>query len=189
VPGNALPVTLTGFTVRSNGDGTALLTWETKMEQNASRYEVERSADGTGWATIATVQAQGNVSMPTSYAYTDNKMLTGTNYYRMRMIDLDGSAVYSEVRVLQIDAVRRISFFPNPARDYVNITLGGVSSGTATVRLVSQAGVVMQEKSVAGGAGTTVTFPLQQLSSGWYILQVITAEGARESSKLMINRR
>jgi hypothetical protein len=165
-----------------------MLTWETKMEQNASRFEIERSADGTGWATIGTVQAQGNTSMPTGYSYTDSRMLPGTNYYRMKMIDLDGSSVYSEVRILQVNAAGRLSFFPNPARDYVNITLGDISSTNVKVRLISQAGVVVLEKSVAGGAGTTVTLPLQQLTSGWYVLQLTTAEGVHETSKLMINR-
>ncbi len=188
LPGNALPVVLTDFAALSNGDGTATLTWETKMEQNASRFEIERSADGTGWATIGTVQAQGNTSMPTGYSYTDSRMLTGTNYYRMKMIDLDGSSVYSEVRVLQVNASARLSFFPNPARDYVNITLGGISSTNVKVRLISQAGVVVLEKNVAGGAGTTVTLPLQQLTSGWYVLHLTTAEGVHETSKLMINR-
>ena len=188
VSGNALPVILTDFAVRSSGDGAAMLTWETKMEQNSSRFEIERSADGTGWTTIGTVQAQGNASMPTGYTYTDSRVLTGTNYYRLKMIDLDGSAIYSEVRVLQLNVVSHLSFFPNPARDYVNITLGGISSANVTVRLINQAGVVVQEKNVAGGAGTTVTLPLQQQASGLYFLHVTTAEGLHETSKLMISR-
>ena len=188
LPGNILPVVLTDFAARSNGDGTAMLTWETRMEQNASRFEIERSADGTGWATIGTVQAQGHTSMPTGYSYMDSRMLTGTNYYRMKMIDVDGSSIYSEVRMLQVNTAGRLSFFPNPARDYVNITLGGINSTNVKVRLISQAGVVVLEKNVAGGVGSSVSFLLLQLTSGWNVLHLTTAEGVHETSKLMINR-
>lgn len=188
VPGNTLPVILSGFSVKSNNDGTAALSWETKMEQNSSRFEIERSADGRGWSTIGMVQASGNASLPTDYSYADSRMLTGTNYYRLKMVDLDGSAVYSEVKVLQGAVIDHISFYPNPARDYVNVTLGGSSAGMVTVRLINQAGVVLQEKSVPGASGTTVTFPLQQAASGWYVLNVSSQDGMHVSSKLLINR-
>ncbi|MDO6433336.1 T9SS type A sorting domain-containing protein [Flavitalea sp. BT771] len=188
LPGNTLPVTLTGFTARSNGDGTAQLTWETAMEQNASRFEIERSADGSSWSKIGSVNAKGNSASVSGYGFTDMSLLSGTSYYRLKMVDLDGSAVYSEVKAIQGTAVSHISFFPNPAKDYVNVTLGGTSTATVNVRLVSQTGAVLQEKSVAGGAGTIVTFPLQQVASGLYVLYVSAADGTHESSKLLINR-
>ena len=187
VSGNTLPVILSGFSVKGNGDGTATLNWETKMEQNSSRFEIERSADGNGWNTIGTVQAQGNAALTTDYSYADAKMLSGTNYYRLKMVDLDGTAVYSEVKALQGSMISQLSFFPNPARDFVNVTLGGTSAGTVTVRLISQTGVVLQEKIVSGGSATTVTFPLQQAATGWYILHVSSADGLHESSKLLVS--
>ena len=187
-PGNTLPVILSGFTARSNGDGTAGLTWETEMEQNASRFEIERSAEGSSWSEIGTVNARGNSSLVSSYSYTDMSLLAGANYYRLKMVDLDGSAVYSQVKVVHGTVVSHISFFPNPAKEYVNVTLGGASTGTVTVRLVSQAGAVLQEKSVPGGAGTIVTLPLQQVASGLYVLYVSSKDGTHESSKLLINR-
>jgi hypothetical protein len=188
LPSNTLPVILSGFSARSNGDGTAGLTWETEMEQNASRFEIERSADGSNWSEIGTVNAKGNSSSVSSYSYTDMNLLSGVNYYRLKMVDLDRSAVYSEVKVVQGTMVSHITFFPNPAKEYVNVTLGGASTGTVTVRLVSQSGAVLQEKSVPGVAGTIVTFPLQQVASGMYVLYVSARDGVHESSKLLINR-
>jgi len=187
-PSNTLPVILSGFSARSNGDGTAGLTWETEMEQNSSRFEIERSAEGISWIGIGTVYAKGNSSLVSSYSYTDMSLLSGTNYYRLKMVDLDGSAVYSEVKVVQGSVVSHISFFPNPAKEYVNVTLGGASTGIVTVRLVSQAGAVLQEKSVTGAAGTVVTMPLHQVASGLYVLYVSSKDGMHESSKLLINR-
>ena len=189
LPGSTLPVILTGFTAGSNGDGTAGLAWETAMEQNASRFEIERSADGSSWSKVGVVDAKGNSSSVSSYSFTDMRILSGTSYYRLKMVDLDGSAVYSEVKAVQGTVLSsQISFFPNPAKEYVNVTLGGTSTGTVKVRLISQAGAVLQEKSVSGGAGTIVTFPLQQMASGLYVLYVSAPDGTHESSKLLINR-
>jgi len=186
VPGNTLPVILSGFTAALNNDGSAKLVWETKMEQNSSRFEIERSATGSAWSTVGTVQAKGNSSAASSYSYTDGSPLQGANYYRLKMIDLDGSAVYSEVRVIETAAINHISFFPNPARDFVNVTLGGMSTSTATIRLINQAGAVLQEKKAQ--AGTTVTFSLQQYTTGFYVLSVMSSDGVHESSKLLISR-
>jgi hypothetical protein len=185
VSGATLPVILSGFTAAVN-DGSVQLGWETKMEQNASRFEIERSANGGSWSTVGTVQAKGNSATPTSYSFTDGNPLQGANYYRLKMIDLDGSALYSEVKVIATAAVSHISFFPNPARDFVNVTLGGMNAGTVTVRLINQAGAVLQEKKAQGG--TTVTFSLQQYTTGFYVLSVLSADGTRESSKLLISR-
>lgn len=185
VSGNTLPVILSVFTATLN-NGSADLTWETKMEQNSSRFEIERSGNATGWSTVGTVQAHGNSSLPTSYSYTDMSPLQGTSYYRLKMIDLDGGTVYSDIRVIETSAISHISFFPNPARDVVNVTLGGMTAGTATVRIISQAGAVLQEKKAQGG--TTVSFSLQQYATGFYILSVTSESGVRESSKLLISR-
>jgi len=183
---NTLPIILSGFTATTNTDGSAKLVWETKLEQNSSRFEIERSATGSDWSTVGTVQAKGNSATATSYSYTDGSPLQGANYYRLKLIDLDGSAVYSEVRVIETAAIGHISFFPNPARDYVNVTLGGVNASTATVRIINLAGAVLQEKKAQ--AGTTVTFSLQQYTTGFYVLSVMSSDGTHESSKLLINR-
>jgi hypothetical protein len=184
--GVTLPIVLSGFSATAGSDGTVELNWETKIEQNSNRFEIERSANGSDWHTVGTVQAHGNSSTAISYSYVDASPLQGTDYYRLRLIDLDGSSVYSDVKVIETAVVSHISFFPNPARDFVNVALGGTGTGTATVRLINQAGAVLQEKKAQ--AGTTVTFSLQQYTTGFYILSVVSADGAHESSKLLINR-
>jgi hypothetical protein len=184
VSGTPLPVVLSGFAAVLNSDGSAGLSWKTEQEENSSRFEIERSADGAAWSTIGTVQAKGNSSSVSSYSYTDINTIQGTNYYRLKMIDLDGSAVYSDVKAVQTVAASHISFYPNPARDFVNVSLSGMS--TATVRIINQAGAVMQEKKVQGGG--TATFSLQQLSTGLYILTVTSENGVQQSSKLLVNK-
>ena len=110
------------------------------------------------------------------------------NFYRLKLVNLDGSFGYTDIKTVRSSMVTNVSFFPNPARDYVNISLGASASEETTVRLLNQAGQVMQEKKVAAGSGTIVSFPVQQYHTGFYILSVVSADGTHETSKLLINR-
>jgi hypothetical protein len=188
IPGNTLPVILVGFTAGLNSNKTITLDWNTQQEVNAGLFAIERSADGNAWNEIGTVQAKGNSSTETEYSFTDENPLSGVNYYRLKMADLDNNNVYTQVIVVRAAIASNISFFPNPAHDYVNVTLEGNSATQVTVRLINQSGQVLQEKRIESGSGTIVTFPLQQVPAGLYILSVAGADGTRENSKLLISR-
>lgn len=188
VSGNTLPVVLIGFTAVLNNDKTVTLDWSTQMEVNSSRFAIERSADGEKWTTIGSVQAKGNSAVVSNYTFSDERSLSGTGFYRLRMIDLDNSYGYTEVKVIRTTIVNNISFFPNPAREYVNVSLGTGSGTQVTIRLVNSAGQVLQEKTAASGAGVVVTFPVGNYTPGVYILSVVGADGFRESRQLLISR-
>jgi hypothetical protein len=187
IPGSTLPVVLVGFSAVLNSNKTITLDWNTMMEVNANDFVIERSADGSVWNAIGTVAAKGNSATQTDYTFTDEMPGAGINYYRLKMTDLDNRYGYTEVKVIRSSSVvSSVSFFPNPARDYVNVSLGQAAGAETTIRLVNLSGQVLQEKKAAGGG--IVSFPVQQYTAGLYILVVTGADGSRESSKLMISR-
>jgi hypothetical protein len=183
-----LPVILDGFTAALNNDHTITLNWNTQMEMNFSHFAIERSADGANWEQIGTVQAKGNSAVQTDYNYTDEQPLSGTNYYRLTLVNMDDSYMYSQVVVMQSATIAKVSFFPNPAHDYVNVSLGETTGSQVTILLSSISGRLMQEKTTATGSGVVVTFPLFNIASGMYILTVVKADGTRESSPVLISK-
>jgi hypothetical protein len=183
-----LPVVLDGFAGVLNSDHTVTLNWNTQMEVNFSHFSIERSADGANWEAIGTVEAKGNSAIQTDYSYTDEQPLTGTNYYRLVLVNVDDSYTYSQVVVMQSATIARISFFPNPAHDYVNVSLGATTGNQVTILLTSISGRLMQEKTAATGSGVVVTFPIQNIAAGMYILTVVNADGTRESSPVLISK-
>lgn len=189
VSSTPLPVVLAAFMATLNNDKTVDLKWNTQQEINAGHFEIERSADGNAWSTIGSIAAKGNSNTVSAYSFTDNTPMAGVNYYRLRMVDLDGKYAYTEVKVIRTSVINNISFFPNPARDFVNVSVGQNSRTSLTIRLVSLSGQVLQEKNVpAGSAGTTVSFSIQQVPAGMYILSVAGTDGTMESSKLMVSK-
>ena len=68
--------------------------------------------------------------------------LCSANYYRLRTMDLDGTYTLSGTKVLNFDRKTPIAAFPNPLKDFVNVT-GAVNGSTlqlldATSKLVKQ---------------------------------------------------
>jgi len=188
VAGTTLPIVLTGFSAVLNNDHGVTLDWSTQEEVNFSHFMIERSADGETWVEIGTVEAKGNSQVETAYTYVDGQPLSGTNFYRLTEVNLDNSYIYSPVVVVRTTTLAQISLFPNPARDYVNISLGANTPSAVTVLLTSAAGQRVAEKQATGGAGTVVTIPVGNLASGLYIITVISADGSRESSPVLVSR-
>lgn len=84
-----LAIHFTGFTARKMAQG-ATLDWS--VESSPARFEVMRSNNGTNYSGIGIVSAE--VSKKT-YQFTDNNLLPGTNYYRIKAIEADGNTSLS----------------------------------------------------------------------------------------------
>ncbi|MFN8396084.1 MAG: hypothetical protein U0176_15720 [Bacteroidia bacterium] len=111
VTGNILvPVRWAGFTGRSVA-GDVVLDWGTWEETNVSTFEVERWNDESGYSPIGTVSPKGSGS---SYEFVDQQPNEGSNLYRIRQVDLDGSYTYSEVVAVEFSPSERILLHPNP---------------------------------------------------------------------------
>jgi hypothetical protein len=183
-----LPILLSEFTAVLTDDAVGL-SWTTGMEVNSDRFEVERSADaGAHWEVLGTVAARGISSLPVNYSFSDPSPVAGTGEYRLRMIDLDGKYVFSEVRTVRSGLISALNVYPNPAKDFVNITLGGAASASLSIRLINQAGQLLVEKKVDHAGGTTISLPVGSYPQGNYLILVAGADGVQQVSKLLISK-
>ncbi len=183
-----LPIILSAFEAVLEG-AQVDLTWTTDLEVNSDHFAVQRSTDaGAAWTTIGTVAAHGNSSLELNYSYADSKPLQGTNEYRLQMVDKDGTYKYSTVQSVRLGLVTSVSVYPNPARDYVNVTLGGNSNESLNIRLFNQSGQVLQEKNLSNAGGTTVPLAVSSYPEGSYIIVVTGADGSRQVTKLLITK-
>jgi hypothetical protein len=183
-----LPIILASFTATLN-NGAVDLAWTTALESNSDHIGVQRSTDaGAHWSTIGSEVAKGTSSTSTDYTFTDNKPATGTSEYRLQLVDKDGKYTYSEVKTIRNGLITAVSLYPNPARDYVNVTLGGSSTETVSIRLFNQSGQLLQEKSVSNGGGTTVPLSVSGYPQGDYLIVITGADGSKQTSKLLITK-
>lgn len=78
------------------------LEWSTGVEDNFQMFVIERSADGRTFFSVGQVNATGSYSQ---YEFTDASPLLDnqrTFYYRLKMVDRDGTYRYSEVREVSL---------------------------------------------------------------------------------------
>lgn len=182
---SSLPVVLVDFSANLNSNKTIGLNWSTQMEVNLSHFTIERGADGANWESIGRMQAKGNSGIVSYYSFADSNPLAGFNYYRLQMTDLDNKSGFTEVKLVRTSIVKMFNVFPNPARDYVDITLSKAINGN--VRLLNQFGQVLQQKQISTSTnGTIISFQFSGYPAGNYFLQVIGADGSKETGKLII---
>jgi hypothetical protein len=183
-----LPIILSSFNAVLN-DGAVDLAWTTATESNSDHFSVQRSTNaGASWNEIGTVAAAGNSSVSLNYSFTDTKPAQGTSEYRLQLVDKDGSYTYSDVKAVTQGIVTGVSIYPNPARDYVNITLSGTAGESMLIRLFNASGALLQERNVTNAGGTTVPLAVSSYPEGNYLIVVSASDGSRQISKLLITK-
>ena len=110
---NALPVELSEFKVIGAGC-TIQLSWIAESEENFAYYEVQKSTDGTTFETIEVIEGLGNT--PTQHYRYDDIKADGLNYYRLRMVDNDGTEKYSTTINAKTNCGddKGLTIYPNP---------------------------------------------------------------------------
>ncbi len=90
--------------------------WSTYDEMNVDHFEIERSQSGRQFSIAGTMNARGNGnSGKTDYRWIDPSPLSGTSFYRIKEIDIDGASKYSSVVRIDIDHDNsKLNLFPNP---------------------------------------------------------------------------
>jgi spore germination protein YaaH len=113
---NPLPVELVNFNALLSGRKVHL-SWMTINEINSFGFEVEKSIDLSFWQTLGFVPAKGNSTLPINYSYTDEKFEFDKSYYRLKVIDTDGSFKYSNIIDVKDSLLPDYSLYqnyPNP---------------------------------------------------------------------------
>jgi len=178
-----LPVTLLSFTAKPDGNRVQLA-WTTTWERDADRFIVERSSDLTEFITVGEMPAKGTTAQRQDYGLTDPNPRPGTNYYRLKQRDFDGTTtLFKPVSAIVRAEEPAISVYPNPA-DARQIHLRLWNADNATVRLLTVLG-----QSVGGQLdrtpGEAIFSPAQPLPAGLYFLEV-TLAGQRRVLRTLV---
>ena len=179
-----LPVSLKNFNAVQRS-GKAFLSWDTDQENNNDGFEIERrSAGNSQYQKIGFIdsKAPGGTGGAFSYSFDDNQSLAkGVTYYRLRQVDLDGRATYSEVKAVRAGngGLLTISIYPNPSRGTTNVTIPE-SAGKMDVSLDDYTG-----KSIQRWSGISVrNLQLNNMQPGIYMLRI----NFRESGETIVER-
>ncbi len=174
-----LPVTLTRFTAKPF-NGQVNLYWNTAAEYNVKSIMIERSTDGTGFSRLTEVSPKGSMNAGANYSSTDPYPFSGTSFYRLKIIDLDGSTSYSAILRIEMPgkAIAISQVYPNPVKD--NITLQIQSDKNREVQLLvfDMSGKKLMANDINLKKGVNDTYiRFAGFSNGAYIIRIANAEG------------
>jgi hypothetical protein len=149
------------------------LLWTTEMELNADKFKVERSTENGTFETIGEVKAVGNSNTQENYAFNDNQFKANRNLYRLKMLDKDGSFLYSNT--IEIIANKlSVTIYPNPAQN--ELFISGNFPINSKVSLSNTLGQEVLNMSLDMNNQTTV--PLRKISQGIYMLNILNEKDA-----------
>jgi len=168
----SLPVTLLSFNATPQPPGTVLLQWQTINETGASQFIVEKGTDSSNFSVMSVMAAKG-VNSVTEYTFTDFAAPGGTVYYRLQMLDKDGSAIYSKVVTVNTGGSMSFNIYPNPVRDNLSVKVEAIENENITLQVVDLQGKVVLQKAAALQAGSnSFSVNAGNLTRGFYILIV-----------------
>ncbi len=182
VKAEPMPVRFSGFSVYKQ-QHSSLLKWNTLSEKNNKGFDIERSTDGKSFKTIGhqkSAAVNGNSTTQIEYAFTDNQPVTGNNYYRLRQVDFDGMATFSEVKKVTFDgSAIGIQLFPNPAHEQLTIDCGLADKVVVHNILGQQVEAPIQFVDGRYKVNTTA------LPSGSYLIQIVNGT-AQSTHKVVV---
>ena len=183
-----LPVKLSEFKVISKPSGVTL-SWKTTMEVNSSHFEIERSSDGKIWNTQGSVQAAGSISVDHNYSFTDATPNSGTNHYRLKIVDIDGKFDYSAIKSVNFNSTSlNVVAGPNPAHSFLNVNVAAPGNEPFRLRLINRSGQVVFDQKYAA-SGNRLQLSVSNYAEGTYFLEVTNSSGIRQINKVMIVRK
>lgn len=178
VTGNiVVPVRWASFTGRSLA-GDVVLDWGTTEETNVRSFEVERWNDESGYSPIGMVAPKGSGS---SYEFVDRQPNAGSNLYRIRQVDLDGTFTYSEVVAVEYAPTERILLHPNPSNNKCTVNWEEAADGE--IRIMDMTGRLIRSQGFQ--ATNTAEISRADLPAGLYLVQVVTVQKALAPERLL----
>lgn len=179
--GGPLIINLSEFIATKNSC-TANLTWKTSSEENGDRFEIEVSTNTNAvYSKVGTVAAIGNSTTTKAYQFSYPMQPGVTYYFRLKMVDRDGSFKYSDTRSLNCSKGNGgIVIAPNPVRDVFNIR--GMENGKNTVVVYAANGQLVKTQVIAQNQGDVNIY---NLAPGVYSVKVTSEAGNSVTSKII----
>jgi hypothetical protein len=169
-------------------DKKHLLSWKVNCTSTEAKFELQRSTDGINYFAINSFTAS-KLRCESGFDFTDENPSLGKNYYRLKMIDVDGKVDYSSVVVL----TQKTSHF-----DLITLNPNVVSSQNAvlkintpekemiTVAVSDFTGRVIQKQAVALQIGLNdIPVETTRLAAGIYNVTIYSGNDKPISLKLI----
>jgi len=171
-----LPVELISFDAFLN-DKQVTLKWQTASELNNEGFEIQKSTDGIAWDRLEFVAGKGSSNSLNTYKHIDKRPTQGLNYYRLKQVDFDGAAAFSQIVSVKLmkfkDTRLDLNLYPNPAlvQEKLYLDLTNFANENVTINILDARGQLLVNKAVNSSEIVTLNLQDLNLGEGMYYLR------------------
>jgi trimeric autotransporter adhesin len=185
---STLPANVITFKANAVGDAAKLL-WAVEDQENVKTYVIERSRNNINFVASGSVDARGNAGENIEYQFTDINAaaFASTVYYRIKIVDKDGNAKYTQVIPVSFETYTRafVSVQPNPVVNNATVLVTSTAEEMVQLRVTDNTGRVVISKNIRLVKGrNTLELNVNSLTSGLYYID-ITGKNINEKTKLI----
>jgi hypothetical protein len=170
-----LPVKLLSFSGNRSNETTDILFWQVVDEINMKNYEVQLSNNGFDFKTIGAVVISNSSSNNKTYDFTNNVISSSINFYRLKMVNIDGSFAYSNILKLSNKQknINTLDVMPNPAKANLFVHINAIQAHQCTIEIVNLLGQTILKKNIQTIKGiNTMLINVSNLPRGVFFLKV-----------------
>ncbi len=181
-----LTLDLNNFEAKAINDNQVQIDWAAANEADAAYYEIQRSQDAVTAQTIETVQALGLATA--EYQLFDNDPHRGVSYYRVKAVDLDGSATYSDWKAVEIEGWNVVRVYPVPTNEVLNIELNANVDDQVSLVVYDALGmqVYQSTQTIQPSNRQRLQVATSQLATGIYYLRISNDAGYTQQRKFVV---
>ena len=182
-----LPITVEYFNGTKQASGN-LLDWKLNCTALSSVFiELQRSADGRNFKLLD-AQTATDVRCQQAFDYKDANPLAGTNYYRLKVTEPNGTVKYSNIIALinKDKGFEIVSLAPNPARANATLSLATAKAGRVDIVITDVIGkVIAKQSNTLVSGNNTINMNFAQYAAGTYNIAVTNADGEVKTTRFV----
>lgn len=182
-----LPIDLLSFNATPK-EGKVLLSWTYENAVDFEKFVVEHSASDRGWTEIAYVELSDNnaaSARSNSAEAVHHDPVNGANYYRLKMVDLDGTYRYSKAEAVNMTKKGKVSVMNNLVEQRIHLVNEG-GYDHILVRFSDMQGRYISEQVLNEAGGMNDIFLDAEGFQGMFIMTIVA--GGEMSSFRMVKR-
>jgi Peptidase family C25 len=181
------PLSLTLLDVKAvNESKKTVISWETENEVDFDGFDVEKSFDSNKFVKIGHVKGSGSANEQNYYSFDDLFPNEGVNYYRLKMIDLDGKTSYSKIVSTKFEVLENsLKVSGNPViNNQFNFHLNNFLNNTA--QLTDLRGNKISIETSNQGENNYIVTIKKSIPKGVYVFGLYNMKGTAYSQKIII---
>jgi hypothetical protein len=171
-----LAIKLQSFNAVKQGDNAAI-NWKVGFSSSAKKFEVLKSTDGRNFNALSNFDA---ISNKIDYSTLDNSLVTGANYYKLKITDEDGSISYSNTAVVyhKYKGFEITSMIPTIVNNSALLSIATHTAGSGNLVVIDAQGkqVYNQQIKLTGG-NNNFNLNFNNLSAGVYYIYAFSNDG------------